>query len=294
MLLRSTRGRTTLVGLVATLLLCAVPTAAAVEAEGIRLDPAEDAVLGPGQVLRPALPPGAAVGYQLVVRNLRDEEVEVLVYGADVVGGEVGPGTDAAGVGSWITTDPDRTTLAPDATAVVVATVARPADAEEGGTGAVVVQLAAASREALGLDVVRRAALLVEVAADGRGDGVTVAAPSWTTTGGLLARDVVVQLALDNPGDDAQFDAHVLVARPLGDDARVDATPTSLAAGASTTADVTVDLPWWGFIGTMRGEVATPGRLASSAPVRVVVIPPWAVLALVAAAGVATLRARRQ
>ena len=106
--------------------------AAAVEAQGLRVDPVEDTVLGSGSELRPALIAGGSVTYPLRLRNTRDVAVEALVYGADVMDGEVASGADNSGVGSWITTDEQVIELGPETALVIEVTVTRPEDDVDG------------------------------------------------------------------------------------------------------------------------------------------------------------------
>lgn len=268
--------------------------AVAVEAQGLRLDPVEDAVLGDGSVLRPALPPGASVTYPMRLRNTRDAAVEALVYGADATGTEVASGDDNTGVGAWIVADRSRVALEPGQTTVVEVTITRPDDDTVGGMGAIVVQLADDSREELGLDVIQRGAQLLEVAADGGGDGTPVEIVSTEGGGGLLPSDISVEVRLVNPGaEPAAPDVAVVAPRRVGDDARSPAAVGTVAAGATVTTTVVLDVPWWGLIGSVRAEAATVGLTTRSAPVRVAIVPAWAALLLLLAALVATVRARR-
>ena len=269
--------------------------ATAVEAQGLRVDPVEDTVLGSGSELRPALPAGASVTYPLRLRNTREVAVEALVYGADVVDGEVTSGADNSGVGGWITTDEPVIELGPETALVVEVTVTRPESDADGGRGAIVVQLSDASRQDLGLDVLQRAALPLAVAADGGGDGTPVTIQSTVTSRGLVPGDVTVEVVVTNPGEaPAAPDTTLLVGRPLGEDARIPVEVGTVAPGASVTTTVVVDVPWWGLVGPVRAEAAAVGLTSSSAPARVAVVPAWAALLLVVVAGVATVRARRR
>ena len=269
--------------------------AAAVEAQGLRVDPVEDTVLGSGSELRPALIAGGSVTYPLRLRNTRDVAVEALVYGADVMDGEVASGADNSGVGSWITTDEQVIELGPETALVIEVTVTRPEDDVDGGDGAIVVQLSESSRQDLGLDVLQRAALPVTVAADGSGDGTPVTIESTTTSRGLVPGDVTVEVVVTNPGDaPAAPDTTLVVGRPLGDDARLPVEVGTVAPGASVTTTVVVEMPWWGLVGPVRAEAASVGLTSSSTPTHVTVVPGWAALLLIVVAAVATARARRQ
>lgn len=268
--------------------------ASAVEAQGLRVDPVEADVLGPGQVLRPALPPGGSVTYPLQLRNTRDTDVEALVYGADVTDGQVVAGTDNTGVGSWVSLEADRIELAAGATTVVDVTLTRPLDDTDGGTAAVVVQLGDDSREALGLDRIERAALRIEVAADGTGEGTPVEIVRTNATDGFLPDTLTVELQVTNPGTEPAIpDVAVVLTRRLGDDARIGAEVGTIAPGATVTTTVVVDVPWSGLFARARAEAAAVGLTSVSPTVGVTVIPPWVVLLLVLTALAATVRARR-
>lgn len=285
-------------GLVAVLLvLGGAGPALAVEAHGIRLDPVEPAVLGDGSVLRPALVPGATVTYGLQVHNTRAVDVEVLLYGADVAGVQVASGTDNVGVGAWIRPDEPRIALAAGETTVVEVHVTRPADDVDGGVGAVVVQLAEATRSELQLSTVERGALRIEVASDPRGDGLPVEVAGTRPAEGAFPRRLLVDLRVTNPGPDpAAPAASVVVDRPGREPLTVPVELGTVAPGATTTVSVPVEVPWGVLVARVSGETAQPGQTTASAPVRVVQAPPAALALLLVLALVLAqrLRARRR
>lgn len=285
-----------LVAAIGLLVALAATPAVAVEAQGVRVDVAEPTLLGDGAVLRPAIAPGGSATYAIELRNQREQAVEVLVYGADVgPEGEVAPGTDNQGVGAWITADRPRVEVPPQSTASVEVTIRRPADDQDGGTGAIVAQLSDASRRELALARIQRAALRVEVAADGDGDGVHVEVVG-TDARGLLVPDVLavdVRFAASTAQEDQLFDGSAVLSRPLVDDPTYPAAVDVLSRGEEVTSTVEVDLPWYGIVGRVHGEAAVVGLTTRSAPVRVVVLPPWLALLLVAAAAAAVVLARR-
>ena len=302
MLTAVTTGRSAvvglLVGLVCVVLCCviAAPPAAAVEAQGVRVDVDGSDLLGGGSVLRPAVPQGGQAVYRLRLRNQRDVPVEVVVYGADATGdGEVASGTDNQGVGAWITADQPRLEIPAEDIEGVEVTIARPAGAAEGGFGAIVVQLSDATRRQLDLEQVQRAALLVEVADDGSGDGVLAEVLDTDTSAGLVPGVLTVQVRYADTGalDDLEFDGSVVLARPFGDAPTYDAETGELFPGGDVTATVEVELPWYGLVGTVRAEAAMPGLTTRSAPAQVVVLPPWFALLLVVLAGAVLLHAHR-
>lgn len=275
------------------LVLMAAP-ASAVEAQGIRLDPVEPSSLGAGSVLRPALAPGGTATYDLALHNQRDESVEVLLYGADVTGDEVATGADNTGVGAWIVAAAPRVVLEPGGDAIVAVTITRPTDDSGGGTGAIVAQLSERSRQDLGLDVIRRAALRVEVAADGIGQGLHVAVTGQDPSRGLVPGVLTVEVTVTNPGDEeAAFDGALQILRRLGGDASRELAGGTLAPGEQAVRRVEVELPWYGVIGRLRAEAATVAVTASSPTARLVVVPPWIVLPLLVVAVWAVVRIRR-
>lgn len=279
----------------ALLALVTTSPVAAVEAQGIRMDPSEPSALGAGSVLRPALPPGGAATYDLVLHNQHDTAVEVLVYGADLTAaGEVASGTDNRGVGAWVEAVQPRVALEPNGATVVAVTVTRPAGDSQGGTGAIVTQLSEQSRQDLGLGVIRRAALRVEVAADGSGDGVHVEVTGQDPSGGLVPGVLTVEVTATNPGDhEVAVDQVLHVLRPLVDDPSHRLGGSALGPGEQVTQQVEVELPWYGLIGRLQAEAASLAVTTSSAPVRVIVVPPWVVLPLLLAAGWGLLWLRR-
>lgn len=283
------------VGSVLVVLVAGAGSAAAVEADGIRVDPTDPSSLGAGSVLRPAIPPGGAATYSLTLRNQRDQSVDVLVYGADATGGEVATGTDNTGVGAWITASERRVPLEPQASTTVEVTITRPSDDEAGGTGAIVAQLSDQSRRNLGLTSLQRAALLVEVAADGAGDGLHVVVAETDPSAGLVPGVLTVTVGFSSPSaaDETVFDGSVSVLRPLVGDPSFELTPTLLPPGDQLTTTVEIDLPWYGLIGHLQAEAASVAVTSLSPPVRVVIVPPWLVLLLVVIAAVAMWRGRR-
>lgn len=283
-------------GLAVVLSTLSPATAGAVEAQSLRVDVTEPSLLGEGSVLRPALLPGSTATYQLRLHNLRTEPVDVLVYGADAdATGEVADGTDNEGVGGWITADETVLEVPAQGETTVDVTVARPGDDEEGGWGAVVAQLTDAMRRELSLDQIVRAAVLVEVAADGSGDGVRAEVVEQQTSGGLLPGQLLVDVryVAADPGDPVPFDGSLVVSRPLGEDPTYEAATDAAPPGEGTITTVEVDLPWYGLVGRARAEAAVPGLVTSSAPVRIVVLPPWLALLFVVVAAAALWRARR-
>lgn len=270
--------------------------AAAVEAQGVRVDVAEPSLLGRDAVLRPAIAPAGSATYAIQLRNQRERAVEVLVYGADVgPGGEVAPGTANRGVGAWISADRSRVEVPPRSTTSVQVTVSRPADDEDGGTGAIVAQLSDASRRELALARIQRAALRVEVAADGSGDGVHVEVADTDARGALVPDVLAVEArfaAPTAPGD-VLVDGSVVLSRPFVEDPSHPAAVDVLSGAEEVVGSVEVDLPWYGVVGHVHAEAAVVGLTTRSAPVRVVVLPPWLALLVLVAVAAAVLRARR-
>lgn len=273
--------------------------AAAVEAQGVRVDVAEPDLVGGSSFLRPAIPPGGAATYALQVRNQHEQAVEVLVYGADLIGPqEIGSGLDNEEVGAWITADRPRLEIPAQAAEQVLVTIERPAGDEDGGQGAIVAQLTDAARQELSLERIQRAALRVEVAADGSGDGVHVAVEDTDVAGGLLPGVLDVTVVFSHPSVDERqevsFDGSVVLSRPFVEDPAVDVDASTLPADTQDVlASAEIDLPWYGLVGNVWAEAAVSGLTTRSAPVRVVALPPWLALLLVAMAAVAVWRAHR-
>lgn len=267
---------------------------AAVEAGGLRVDPVESTPRGDGAALTPALPPGASASYTLTVTNLHDQPVTVLAYGADVREGDVASGDDNTAVGRWIRPAAATFPLGAGETQELRVDVTRPPDDEVGGIGAIVLQLAEASRAQLGLASTERAALLVEVTADPAGHGVLVEELTAERTGGLGAGELRVRLALVAPGVEEVAVDGVVVLDGAAVPTTVAAVPRTAVGPSGTEAEVVLALPWWGAWGEVEVEVAQPGLVVSPPALPVRAIAPAVWLVLLAGGVVGALWVRRR
>ncbi len=177
---RTTRHRhVTFVTLACAAVLGASITAAsgAVDAGGLSVTRTDQPGADAPEYVLPLAPGGSAVR-SVSVTNTTSFNVTVLVYGADAAptddGLSVADGTDNSSVGAWLTTEDDTLELAAGDSIDVEFRVTRPEGDEDGGMGAVVVQLSDDSREELAQPTLQRAAIPVLVAADGTGESVTI------------------------------------------------------------------------------------------------------------------------